>query len=199
MPPQESEWIKRLDDLARRAIEGSEEAARELYGEYGCTLHILIRQHLNRRVRVVADEEDVAQDVWKSFFRRLAAGEINNPQTLVACLRQLAIHKAQKANRHHLDTAKRDVRRQSSFDDLGPEERGSLIDSAPTPAETAESLDWARAAWGRLPRQLQRILTYRTAGWPYSRIADLLGVSERTVRRMVEEARDGVLASPEGG
>jgi RNA polymerase sigma-70 factor (ECF subfamily) len=58
-------------DVLARLRAGEEEAATRLFRRFAHRLIGLARQHLDTRVRVKEDPEDVVQSVYKSFFVRL--------------------------------------------------------------------------------------------------------------------------------
>src|SRR3954470_11969746 len=132
--------ITRLRSDDPREREG---AARLIWGRYFPALLGLARGHLDRRVRLREDEEDILQSMFASFCRRQARGDfdLHGRDALWALLVTITLRKARNAaNRHR--TAGRDCRREHEAPpDDGGECPGWALErmegSAPTPAEAA--------------------------------------------------------------
>jgi hypothetical protein len=60
------------------SADSSDEAARRIWVRYLPRLLTLARRHLNRRIRVLHDEEDLAQSMAGSFFNADFRGRGNN-------------------------------------------------------------------------------------------------------------------------
>jgi RNA polymerase sigma-70 factor (ECF subfamily) len=128
-----------------------EEAARRVWERYLPRLLALARRRLDRRIRVLQDEEDVVQSMGRSFFRRLGRGDFDlaGRDDLWALMVTITLNKAcNAADRYR--AAIRDVRRARPLasDDGSRSDapRGAFVpeDVEPTPAEAAalnEALD----------------------------------------------------------
>ena len=64
----------------------------------------LARSHLDRRIRVLQDEEDVVQSMGRSFFRRLRRGDFDlaDRDALWALLVTITLNKSRNAADRHL-------------------------------------------------------------------------------------------------
>ena len=105
-----------VTQLIDRFLSGSPDtrdaAARRLWQRYLPRLLILARDHLDRRIRVLHDEEDVVQSMGRSFFNRLRRGDfdLSDRDALWALLVAITLNKARNATDRHF-AARRDVRR----------------------------------------------------------------------------------------
>src|SRR5437763_9470078 len=91
-----AEWI-------RRWREGDAEAAEQLLARYGERLTRLAEQHLSHKLAGRLDGEDIVQSVFRTFFRRSAAGEfrIDTSAQIWRLLVQMTVLKARAKGRHH--------------------------------------------------------------------------------------------------
>ena len=168
-----------------------DEAARRIWERYLPRLLILARRHLDRRIRVLQDEEDVVQSMGKSFFNRRRRGDFDlaDHDALWAVLVTITLNKVRNSADHHFAT-KRDVRCEKPLPPSdasqsdAPREAFSLEAVAPTPAEAAtlnEALD-RRLRDLREP-ELRQVALMKLEGDTNSEIAEALGRSERSVER----------------
>jgi RNA polymerase sigma-70 factor (ECF subfamily) len=177
-----------LRDVLDRVRAGDEDAARELLGRYEAKVRLVVRRQLPRLLRSRFDSQDFLQSVWGSFFRRIrrSASELESPENLVAFLARAARNKVideyRRASSH-----KQNIRREEPLWD-GPRPR-DLVDAADPPDARAQ----AREAYGRLrdllPEGRHSILELKAGGLSTREIGERLGVSERTVRRVIEDLR----------
>src|SRR5262249_35132227 len=117
MPSSRSE----VTQLLRKLLEGDEDAATELVARYSHPLRVVIRRHLDARVRPALDSADVEQQVWGSFFcRELYREALESPEKLRQFLVGIARRKALMASRDHLRD-KRDRRREVPLDQAAAE------------------------------------------------------------------------------
>ncbi len=165
---------------------GDEDAARELLTRYEAQVRLVVRRQLPRLLRSRFDSLDFLQSVWGSFFQRIRAGtaDFENPRHLIAFLAKTARNKIIDENRRAA-SRKGDMRREEPLCLEGTRPR-DLIANDDTASEVAE----AKEMYGRLrellPEGRREILELRAAGCPTSDIAERLGISERTVRRVLE-------------
>src|SRR4051812_45025103 len=90
-------------DLVQRFRRGDEEAAALLFRRYALRLTRVAEQHLGRKLAGRLDGEDVVQSVFRTFFRRSAAGEfsIDGSGQLWRLLVQITLCKARAKARYH--------------------------------------------------------------------------------------------------
>jgi RNA polymerase sigma factor (sigma-70 family) len=186
-------------DLRSDNPHAREEAARQIWDRHFGRLLALARRHLDARVRVREDEEDVLQSMYKSFCCRQQRGDfdIADRDALWNVLVTITLNKARNvANRHR--SRRRDVRLEWSA--TGPGEEGSssphwsleqMEASEPTPAEASELCEELQRRLRCLEDPaLRRIALWKLEGYTNAEIAPKLGCTERTVERKLERIRE---------
>jgi RNA polymerase sigma factor (sigma-70 family) len=178
-----------FEQMSRGILDGNQEVIEQAVKRYRRHLLRVARYFLNRtpRLRSLFDSDDFVQEVWASLSAKLnQANELVQDEDLVAFLAQLARNKVVDAQRKHLDAGNRDLRRKHSLDDLTPKEAQNLIDGAPAPLAVAA----AREEWARLLREqpvhYRRMLLLLVKGHTQQEVAEQLGVTDRTVRYVLE-------------
>jgi RNA polymerase sigma factor (sigma-70 family) len=185
-----NEDLSSLLDACRR---GDPDAAAELVRRYLPHVRAAVRRRLAAGMRMRFDSQDFAQDVWLSFFRvALDRADLRDEQSLVAYLSQMARTKVAEEYRHQT-TLKvgldRDVPATRADDPSG---RG------PTPSEAAVAGDeWERLTAGLSDRERQMLQMLRD-GHTHADTAASLGLSEKTVQRLVRRllSRDAPPGTP---
>jgi len=131
--------------------------------------------------RVVADgdeAEDVAQDVFVSFYRKHPADAHYAAPWLYAA----AAHTALNALRARQRRGKRDAVEALRRDALAPDPADA--------AETAETRSEVRAALARLPERSAALLALRYSGLSYEEIAAALGLRLSSIGTLLRRAED---------
>jgi RNA polymerase sigma-70 factor (ECF subfamily) len=176
---------------------GDELAARELLTRYEAQVRLVVRRQLPRILRSRFDSLDFLQSVWRSFFQRMQAGpdEFEDPRHLVAFLARAARNKVIDEYRRAC-SLKQDMHLEESLWAEGSRPR-ELVADIESPSELAE----AREAFGRLrdllPEDRRGILELKVQGLTNPEIGVRLGLSERTVRRALEDLRRRTQDPPE--
>jgi RNA polymerase sigma factor (sigma-70 family) len=167
---------------------GNEESVRLLLERYKPPLFRVIRRRLHRELRSQCDSEDVLQSVWSSFFAIPARQfEFEDPAALKAYLVDMACNKVVEAIRRRLGTQKRNLNREKSLHGSAAAEAQTLRARTPTPSQVVMAKErWAHLIEGR-PARHQRILLLLRQGKTQSEIAAELGITDRTVRRLIRE------------
>jgi RNA polymerase sigma factor (sigma-70 family) len=173
---------------------GEETALAKLHERYWPRLVALARQRLKGAPGCAADEEDVAQEAFWSFYRRLRVGQdfrLASRHDLLALLTHIIACKAVNQLQHELGVQKRGsgrVRNESALEALGgagPEGRG--LDRAegpgPTPLEHALLNDSYRHYVSGLADNLRGFAELYLAGCTHKETAARMGCVERTVER----------------
>jgi RNA polymerase sigma-70 factor (ECF subfamily) len=173
-----------LAELTSRLRSGDLRAAELLFARYARRLTCLAEAHLSRRVARRADGEDVVQSVFRTFFRRSAAGEfrIDNSAELWRLLVRITVRKAQATGRRHT-AAVRDVAAEAEGGEAWLLE---AVSHEPDPAEAAALVDGIEAALRGLPALYGHVLERRLQGDGTGEIAAGMGVSRRTVERALK-------------
>ena len=186
-PPQPS--ASELSDFLRRIQAGDDGAARELLNRYEAEVRLVVRRQLPRLLRSRFDSLDFLQSVWGSFFRRMrtAPTEFEDSRHLVAFLARAAKNKvideyrraaSRKHNMHREEPLWLDGRR--------PRDVPDPIDS---PSEVAQAHEVLVRLRELMPEERRTILELKAQGLSSKDIGERLGISERTVQRVLEELR----------
>jgi RNA polymerase sigma-70 factor (ECF subfamily) len=177
-----------LRQVLARIREGDEDAARELLRRYEAKVRLVVRRQLPRLLRSRFDSQDFVQSVWGSFFRRMRTHptDLEDTTSLVAVLVQAAKHKVIDEFRR-ASAPKRDMRREESiWDGARPRD---LVDHADAPIELAQASEALGRLRELLPEDRRTVLDLKAAGLSTHEIAGRVGLSERTVRRVIEDLR----------
>ena len=179
----------RLADFLKRIQVGDEGAARELLQKYEPEVRLVVRRQLPRLLRSRFDSLDFLQSVWGSFFRRMrdAPTDFEDSRHLVAFLARAAKNKVIDEYRRAA-SLKNDMHREEPLwgDGRRPKEVADSIDSPSEVAQAQEVFDRLHAL---LPEERRTILELKAQGLSSKDIGDRLGISERTVQRVLEELR----------
>ena len=168
---------------------GDEEAARELLVRYEAEVRLVVRRQLPRLLRSRFDSLDFLQSVWGSFFRRVRTGpsDFEDSRHLVAFLARAAKNKVIDEYRRAA-SRKQDMSREEPLWSDGTRAR-DVAANTDSPSEVAQ----AREVFGRLREQLpedrRTILELKAEGLSSRDIGERLGISERTVQRVIEDLR----------
>jgi len=168
---------------------GDGEAARELLTRYEAEVRLVVRRQLPRLLRSRFDSLDFLQSVWGSFFRRVRTGpaDFEDSRHLVAFLARAAKNKVIDEYRRAA-SRKQDVHREEPLWGDGPraDDVPAQTDSPSEVAQAHEAFDRLRSL---LPEGKRAILDLKAEGLSSRDIGDRLGVSERTVQRVLEDLR----------
>jgi RNA polymerase sigma-70 factor (ECF subfamily) len=170
-----------VGELVSRLRGGDPQAAEEIFARYAQRLTCLAQQQLGRKLAPRFDGADVVQSVFRTFFRRSAAGEfrIDSSGELWRLLVQITLQKARAYGRHHT-AGVRDVAAEA------PGGAAFLIEAVahePGPEEAAALVDQIQELLRGLPDLYYDLLRLRLEGHSVSDTAARLGVSRRTVHR----------------
>jgi RNA polymerase sigma-70 factor (ECF subfamily) len=171
--------------LVERLRSGDPQAAEELFARYARRLTCLAEQHLSRKLAARLEGADVVQSVFRTFFRRSAAGEfrIDSSDELWRLLVQITLQKARAKARHHT-AAVRDVTAEAPGG--GAAILAEAVAHEPGPEEAAALVDQIEGMLHGLPSLYGDLLRLRLEGWSVSDAAARLGVSRRTVHRALQ-------------
>ncbi|MCI0680778.1 MAG: sigma-70 family RNA polymerase sigma factor [Gemmataceae bacterium] len=170
--------------LIAKVQAGDETAARKLYERYGPVIVSAVRRRLDARLRSKFDSIDFAQDVWASFFTNVIDKyELSTPQQLVGLLTTMARNKVLQTQRRRTQRQKYNIEREASL-----QGRAELV---PAAQQTPSQIVMDKEAWDRLlarqPPVYRRILLLLREGFPHEKIADDLGLSLKTVQRVIRK------------
>jgi RNA polymerase sigma-70 factor (ECF subfamily) len=180
--------------LLQQYQRGTDDAATELFVRYAARLRALATAHTGTDVQQRVDPDDIVQSVFRTFFRRAAAGQYEVPDgdDLWKLLVVIGLNKIRATAAHHR-ADKRDVRATVG---------GAAFDAAAraVPDDPEGDLQVLRLTIDEvlapLPPGHREIVTARIAGHEVAEIARRTGRAKRSVERILQEFRaalDGVL------
>jgi RNA polymerase sigma-70 factor (ECF subfamily) len=179
-------------DLVRRLEAGDPEAAAAVYDRYSRRLIGLARQALAGRVRNVVDPDDVAQSVFRTFFRRAADDQfdLTGEGALWALLAEMTLRRCGRWNRHFA-ARKRDAAREvplaSGDDSSAP---GLRDEHAPSPQDAAVLLDLLEQLYRGMGAAERQVCEMRLQGHEVAEIAARVGCSQASVFRKLQLVRE---------
>lgn len=173
--------------LIAKVQAGDEAAARKLYERYGPLIVRAVRRRLHARLRSKFDSIDFAQDVWASFFANAVDKyDLSSPAQLVTLLTTMARNKVAETARTRTRRQKYNIHREDSL-----EGRFGGAENLPAVQQTPSQIVMGREAWdqllARLPPVYRRILLLLREGQSPEMIAQDLGLSPRTVQRVIRK------------
>lgn len=197
-----------FQELMERIRAGDQQAAWSLLDQYGTYLLHVIRQNLPVRLRSKFDSTDFFQNVWASFFRQPdVLHKFDGPKDLINYLRGMARNKLTMEARRRFGTAKYNVNRESSLEDLGGGARSDggearrpepMDGRQPTPSYVAMVREQWDQWMSKQSTQNQRVVDLRFRGASFNEIASELNINERTARRVIESLLHELEPTPEG-
>ena len=172
--------------LMAKVQAGDAEAARELYEKFGTHLMRVVRRRLQPHLRSKFDSIDFTQDVWGSFFTRVAAkSDFQNSADLARILGIMARNKIIAVTRGNSRRGQNPGRREASL----VETHGGA-DRVPAVQQTPSQIVMRKEAWDQIlaaqPPVYRRILLLLQEGKSPERITTEMGVSLRTVQRAIQ-------------
>ena len=180
-----------LAELMGRLRSGEDGAAREVFIRFAGRLVGLARRHLDARLAVKVDPEDVVQSAYKSFFVRHRDGglEVGSWDGLWGVLTVITLRKcADRAAYYRAE--KRDVGREAAAvadDSAAPV---AALDREPRPDEAAALAETVEALFRAAADPDERaILELSLQGFTAAEISQRLDRAERSVRRLRERIR----------
>jgi RNA polymerase sigma-70 factor (ECF subfamily) len=166
-------------------------AAAELFGRFAHQLIALALRHIDAGLRHKVDAEDIVQSVYKSFFVRYGAGNLDvvNWNSLWGLLTLITVRKCAERAAYHRAECRNAAREMSA---AGGEEAAPWLDPLgrePTPLEAAVLNETVEQLLAGLDEEERPILELSLQGYSTREISEQLGRAERTVRLLREGVR----------
>jgi RNA polymerase sigma factor (sigma-70 family) len=179
--------------LIRGLRDGDPGALREFYEGYAGALHRLAEKHLPAALRRRVGPEDVAQSACRTFLRRARDGEFQlaDSEGLWRLLCAITLTKVRQQARFHLRRKRGLGREVHAY--LAPGDSAAevpLADPAPSPEGAAEFADQFQQLLACLTEEERRVVDLKLQGYTNDEVAEQLGCSERTVRRLLNRIKD---------
>ncbi|MBV8129014.1 MAG: RNA polymerase sigma factor [Planctomycetaceae bacterium] len=183
-----------ISNLIARAKAGDETAIREFLTRFEPEVRIMVRGRLPRMLRTQFDSMDFVQAVWQSFFAdlRSSSRQFENVHHLRGFLAGVARNKVYEEHRRLTRTKKYALaREQSLYVRRGSREvELALISPEPTPSQAVQASDRLAQLVARCSPLEAQVITLRRQEMTFDEIARRTGISERSVRRIIDEARE---------
>jgi RNA polymerase sigma factor (sigma-70 family) len=183
-----------ISNLIARAKAGDEMAIREFLTRFEPEVRIMVRGRLPKMLRTRFDSMDFVQAVWQSFFAdlRSSSRQFENVHHLRGFLAGVARNKVYEEHRRLTRTKKHALaREQSLYVRRGSREvELALISPEPTPSQAVQASDRLAQLVARCSPLEAQVITLRRQEMTFDEIARRTGISERSVRRIIDEARE---------
>ena len=163
-------------------------AARELLARYESKVRLVVRRQLPRLLRSRFDSLDFLQSVWGSFFFKIRTGpnDLEEEQNLITFLAWAARNKVIDEYRRAA-TLRHDMKREEPLERRA--DKDDCLATGDTPSQLAQANETYDRLRDLLPDEQRVILELKAAGHSSREIGDLLGLSERTVQRVLESLK----------
>lgn len=176
-----------LMDRVKCQFEG---AARALVEEYGDLILRAVRRRLNRDLRAKFDSADFVQAVWASFFAIEAERfTFKQPAQLAVFLTRLAQHKVVECVRQRLMSQKYNVNRERPLESPQTGAPLPLVSRGHSPEAIAIAREEVQRLLAEQSPRDRAILLSLGAGFKPEQIAQEMGVSTKTVRRVTQRLK----------
>jgi len=178
--------------------DGDRAAAQPLWERYYRQLISLARKKLRSARRRAADEEDVVQNAFHSFFRAVAQGrfpKLDDRDSLWRLLVVITANKALKQLAHEQRKKRGGGTSGGSMGiyPIGLDDAAALVQfvgAEPTPEFAAQVADEYRRLLDLLDDEsLRQVAVWKMEGYGNDEIADKLACSRRTVARKLDAIR----------
>ena len=184
-----------LAGLFTRARAGDQVAAAELVRLYEDDMRRVVRGRLPRVLRSQFDSLDFVQAVWTSVLSTKDETELprfENDRHVIAWLSGVARNKVYAEHRKRSRTAKYDIGREEPLyvrrgDRDVPRD---VPGNDPTPSEEGQAGDRLEQILDGRDEQSTRVIEMRREGRTNDEIAELVGISESSVRKIINRARE---------
>jgi RNA polymerase sigma factor (sigma-70 family) len=192
-----SEGEDRWESVIRGLREGDSCMVRDFCLRYGEMLQRVADKHLAQGMRRRVEPEDVVQSVCRTFLRRVQVGEFQLPdsEALWRLLCAITLAKVREQTRFHL-RRKRAVSLEApaAFEGEDSSRAGFVpVDPGPTPEEAVVFADQFEQVLASLDPEEQRVVDLKLQQLTNEEVAERLGCSERTVRRLLKRLESRLL------
>lgn len=172
--------------------DGDQQAATEIFERYVSRLIGLARNRLSSRMTKRVDPEDVVQSAYRSFFRHARDDRyvLSRSGDLWSLLAAITVKKLHGQVEHH-SAQKRSINREES----NPDEGGlygvhpNTVSREPSPEEALTVVEELESVMNGLSADHRRMLELRLQEHTIEEVADTVGCSERTVRRVLDRVK----------
>lgn len=172
---------------------GESAAAVQVFDRFAQRLVALARNRLNLQLRQKVDPEDVAQSVFKSFFRKQGQ-ESFTFEDWNGMWGLLVTMTMRKCNRQaeKFQAARRDVRRETNgkINSADSDVHWDPAGAEPTPEQSAILAETVENVMNALDERGRQVFMLRLQGHTIPEISGQIGRTERTVHRTLDRIRE---------
>ena len=190
------DWQRVIDGLRS----GNAQVVREFFVRYGPMLHNIADRRLAPEMRRRFDADDVIQSTFRTFFRRAKIGclQFEDNQRLWNLLCAITLTKLREKLRFH-SLKSRSVKRESASgdkqsDDTPLDDNIKLSSSELAPDAALEFGQTFEKVLESLDEDERRLVELKLQDLTNDEAAEKLGLSERTVRRMLQRLQSKIQA-----
>lgn len=172
-------WLGNLAD-------GQADAVQEFWNQYGDALQRVAERQIASWLRRRVDPEDVVQSACRTFFRRAQAGDfsLESQDDLWRLMLTITLNKVRMQARFHT-RSRRSVSREREL----PEPSGLQPAEWDNSIENIDLQDLLQTAFSEHDSERQQVLQMWLDSHTQNEIAQEIGCSERTVRRIQDRIR----------
>lgn len=186
----DDDWNKMILGLR----EGDNDACMKFWQEYGVILESVAERQLSQKVQRRVGSDDIVQSACRTFLRRVSDGQFDLPDadSLWRLICSITLTKARRAARDH-SRQKRGLDREQHIDattDGSTAPSANLESGTATPLDVAEVADQMEQLLSGLGEQEGAILDLKLQQFTNDEIAEQLGCSERSVRRVIKRLQE---------
>lgn len=189
-PSTEESWEQLIDGFRS----GDEQVLQQFYAKYGPLLHKIANNRQSPATHRRFDADDVVQSTFRTFFRRARIGyfQFEDNQRLWNLLCAITLTKLREKLRHH-SRQSRSIQREIHPDGESAGDGGAgdgyLMPSADRSAAAVDFADEFENVIGDLSDSERQLIELKLADRTNDEVAEVLGVSDRTVRRMLQRVQ----------
>lgn len=184
-----SDEADRWESLIAGLRDGDSRVQQAFWDQYGPLLHNVAEKNLSPGLRRRLGPEDVVQSACRTFFRRAQGGQfqLSDNEGLWRLLCAITLTKIREQARFHL-RQKRGLQQEVHKGPLLSGESASwdVASPQPTPAEAAAFADQLQQLLSSFDEEERQIVDLKLQDFTQEEIAEKLGCSERTVRRILK-------------
>ncbi len=180
------DWDKLIEGLRT----GDPDTCRAFWNRYGALLEPIAARQMSARLQRRIGPDDIIQSVFRTFFRRMAGNlfDITDAGALWRLMCAITLTKARRAARDQ-SRLKRGLGYEIGFNEISPQELRDFPQPSDAPTEdplwAVEIEDQLHVLLQELTEEQCRVLELRMNDLTNEQVAQELGCSERTVRRIV--------------
>jgi RNA polymerase sigma-70 factor, ECF subfamily len=180
------------DQLINGLRQGDRQVVQEFCERYGASLERLAQKHLPAGLRRRVGPEDVVQSACRTFLRRTQGGEfqLSDSEDLWRLLCAITLTKVREQARFHMRQKRgldQEVALAHTQDSLAS--AFQPIAPGPTPAEAAEFADHFQKIISALDEEERQVVDLKLQECTTEEMAERMGCSERTVRRILKRVQ----------